>query len=99
MLALLTAATTCLLIFTFSPWLSLPPWITIAFNTLLVLIIPALVVQALAAWRSRGARRTSEAFLGRIQGVLTAATKSMAVSAKCVRFIQESELVARGFTL
>ena len=98
-LALSMMVIICLLISSLSLWPSPAPWITIAFNTLLVLFIPALLIQVLAAWKSESARRKCEVFQGGIQDFLTVANKSMDVAAKCVRFIQESELVARGFTL
>ena len=105
-LAALMMVTSCLLLVsTLWPWpwpwppLALSPWLAVAVHTLLVLLSPLLLLQARAGLRSWGARRKSEALRGRIEDMLTAATRSMDVAAKCVRFIQESELVARGFTL
>ncbi|KAK7102109.1 vezatin-like isoform X2 [Littorina saxatilis] len=98
MLALLLTAFACLVISILSPWLPFGPWISTTMNTVFVLLIPLLLVQIMVLLQSRTSHTSAEAFLGEIHVMLGVATKSLDAAAKCIRFIQESELVARGFT-
>ncbi|XP_076468628.1 vezatin-like isoform X2 [Babylonia areolata] len=99
-LLLSCAAVACLFLWAFSPWwpVSLHPWDLVMANTLLVLLLPMVVAQAAKAWQCRRVGRQGEVLEGSVGRVLRAAGRWKEVSAKCVRFIQESELVARGFT-
>ncbi|KAL8566383.1 hypothetical protein ACOMHN_049341 [Nucella lapillus] len=83
----------------FSPWHHLHPWggVVVA-GALFILLLPMLLAPALRDWRRRSVRRKGEALLASVGRVMNMASKWSDVAAKSVRFIQESELVARGFT-
>ncbi|KAK7443837.1 hypothetical protein BaRGS_00040439 [Batillaria attramentaria] len=73
-------------------------WVVTAANTLTVIFVTVFVCQVTAVAIQRRASHRREEFLACVKDFLKTASKSMESVSRSIRFIQESELIARGFT-
>ena len=68
-------------------------------NTFIVISSISLLMFLTSQWKTHRLKQKVDTCVTKLKNGLFALEKSLETSAKCIRFIQEMELVSRGFTL